>query len=85
MELGRELSLPLLGEVRRAEHGEPFGVPAHEQLFGDQGGLDCFADSDVVGDEEADRAETQGHEQRHELVGARLDGDGAEGPERPGR
>ena len=73
-----QLALPLLGEVRRAEHGEALDLAAVEQLAGDQRGLDRLADADVVGDQQPHRVELERHQQRHELVGARLDGDPAE-------
>ena len=57
VELVAQLGLPLLGEVRRAEHGEPLDLAAVEQLAGDQQRLDRLADADVVGDQEADRVE----------------------------
>jgi hypothetical protein len=79
-----ELGHPLLDEVRRAQHDEPLDVAAVEQLAGDERGLDGLADADVVGDEQAHRVELQRHEQRHELVGARLDRDLAEAAERAG-
>ena len=46
-----------------------------EQLGGDQAGLDGLADADVVGDQQPDGVLPQRHQQRHELVGAGLDGD----------
>ena len=46
--------------------------------------LDRLADADVVGDQEPDRVELQGHQERHELVGAGLDRDLAERAERAG-
>ena len=55
-----------------------------EQLGGDQAGLDGLADADVVGDQQPDGVLPQRHQQRHELVGAGLDGDAGEGPERAG-
>ena len=66
------------------EDGEPLDLAAVEQLAGDEQRLDGLADADVVGDEQADRVEPQRHQQRHELVRARLDGDPAEAAERPG-
>ena len=64
-------ALPLLGEVRRAEDGEPLALAAVQELRGDEAGLDRLADADVVGDEEPDGVLPQRHEQRHELVGPR--------------
>ena len=84
VELVAHLGLPLLGEVRRAEDGEPLDLAPVEQLAGDEQRLDRLADADVVGDQQPDRVQLQRHQQRHELVRARLDGDAAEGAERPG-
>ena len=84
MELLAQLLLPLLGQVRRAEDHEPVGLAAVQQLAGDEAGLDGLADADVVGDQQAHRVQLEGHQQRDELVGARLDGDAAEGAEGAG-
>jgi hypothetical protein len=83
-ELLPELPLPLLGQRRRAEHGQPAGVALGEQLDGEEPGLDGLADADVVGDEQPHHLGAQGHEQRHELVRAGLDGDRGQRAERPG-
>ncbi|WP_449424000.1 hypothetical protein [Rhodanobacter lindaniclasticus] len=48
------------------------------QLTRDQGGLDGFADTHVVGNEQAHRIQAQGHQQWYELVRARLNGNVAE-------
>ena len=85
VELVVKLGLPLLGEVRRAQHCESFRLARDEQLLSDECRLDGLADSDVVGDEEPDRVESQRHEQRDELVRPRLDRDGSEGTEWSGR
>jgi hypothetical protein len=58
--------------------------PRSSSSRSDERGLDGLADTDVVGDEQAHRIELERHEQRHELVGARLDGDLAEAAERAG-
>ena len=83
VELLRQLLLPLLGQVRRAQHGQAADLAAVEQLPGDGAGLDGLADADVVGDQQAHRVQLEGHHQRHELVGARLDGDAPEAAEGP--
>ena len=85
MEAGLQLADPLVDQVRRAEHGEAVDLAAVEQLAGDERGLDGLADADVVGDEQAHRVQLERHQQRHELVGARLDGDLAEAAERARR
>ena len=78
VELLRQLALPLLGQVGRAQHGDEADLAAVEQLAGDEARLNGLADADVVGDEHAHRVELQRHHQRHELVGPGLDGDAPE-------
>ena len=84
VEADLQLGDPLVHEMRRAEDGGALDVAAVEQLAGDEQGLDGLPDPDVVGDEEAHRIELQRHEQRHELVGARLDRDPSDAPEGSG-
>ena len=79
-----QLLLPLLGKMRRAEHGQAPDLAAVEQFAGDDRRLDGLADADVVGDQEAHRVELERHHQRHELVGPRLDGDAPEAAEGTG-
>nr|MBK7069162.1 hypothetical protein [Deltaproteobacteria bacterium] len=74
---------PAFRELRRAEHGEAIDLAAGHELGGDEQGLDGLADAHVVGDEQAHRVEPQRHEERDELVGARLDADAREGAKRP--
>ena len=53
-----------------------------QEFGGDEACFNGLADSDVVGDEDADRVLAQGEHERHVLVGARLDsyaGEGSEG------
>ena len=80
----RKLVLPLLGQVRRTQHGQPPDLAAIEQLARDEAGLDGLADADVVGDQQPHRIELERHHQRHELVGPRLDRDAPEAAERTG-
>jgi hypothetical protein len=70
-------------ELRQAEHSQAVDLAAVEQLAGDQRALDRLADAHVVGDEDAHGVLLQRHQQRHELVGPRLDGDPRERAERP--
>ena len=84
VEADLHLGDPLVHEMGRAEDGAAIDVAAVEQLAGDEQGLDGLPDPDVVGDEEAHRIELQRHEQRHELVGARLDRDPSDAPEGSG-
>ena len=73
--------LPLLGKMRRAEHGQPPDLAAIQQFAGDDRRLDGLADADVVGDQEPHGVELERHHQRHELVGPRLDSDAPEAAE----
>ena len=81
VELLRKLALPLLGQVRRAQHGDAPDLGAVEQLAGDEARLDGLADADVVGDEHAHRVELERHHQRYELVGPGLHRDAPEAAE----
>ena len=83
VEANVELRDPLVHQMRGAEDDCALDVAAVEQLARDEQGLDGLADPDVVGDEQAHRVELERHEQRHELVGARLHRDLSEAPKRP--
>ena len=80
VEANVELGDPLVHEMRRTEDDGAIDVAAVEQLACDEQGLDRLADPDVVGDEQAHGVELERHEQRHELVGSRLDRDLSEAP-----
>ena len=84
MEANLQLRDPLVHEVRRTEDDGAIDVAAVEQLAGNQQGLDRLAHADVVGDQQAHRIELERHQQRHELVSARLDRDLPETAERSG-
>ncbi len=73
VELGAQLARPLLDEMRRAEHGEPVGLAAVDQLAQDEAGFYRLADTDIVGDQQAHDRKPQRHQERHELIGARLE------------
>ncbi len=73
LNLSRKFSLPLLGQLRRAEDREARYFAAVEQFSGDERSFDRLADADVVGNQDADWVELQRHQQWHELVGPRLD------------
>ena len=84
VELLGQLLLPLLGQVRWAQHAHALRVALLQQLLGDQGRLDRLADADVVGDQQAHRVELERHQQRHQLVRARRHADPADRAERTG-
>ena len=83
-ELHAQLGDPLLDQVRRAQHRHPADLAAVEQLPGDQGRLDGLADAHVVGNHQSHGGHAQRHQQRHQLVRARLDAQPPERAERPG-
>jgi hypothetical protein len=85
MELRPQLELPLLGEVRRAEHGKALSVAAVQHLSGDQRSLDRLADADIVGDQQPHGLELECHQQRNELIRTGVYGDATERAERPRR
>ena len=67
----------------RTEDDGAIDVAAVEQFAGDEQGLDRLPHPDVVRDEQAHRVELERHEQRHELVGTRLDRDLTNAPKGP--
>ncbi|MFO0651308.1 MAG: hypothetical protein U0326_34100 [Polyangiales bacterium] len=83
MKLLAQRTAPALGEMWRAEHRDSIDLRAVEELTRDEACLDGLADADVVGDEQPHRLLPQRHEQRHELVRARLDADARERAKRP--
>jgi hypothetical protein len=84
VEFFRQLALPLLRQVRWAQHGQAADLAAVQQLARDDARFDSLADADVIGDQQAHGVELERHHQRHELVGARLNGNAPEAAERPG-
>jgi hypothetical protein len=61
----------------RAEHGETVDFATIEKLSRNQQGLDSLPDADIVSNQKPHRVESKRHEQRHQLIGARLDGNPA--------
>ncbi len=75
VEAAFELANPLLDKVWRTKYGKSLNVAAIKQLACDKRGLYRLADTNIVGDQQANGVEFERHEQWHELVGARLDRD----------
>ncbi|MDT4870225.1 hypothetical protein FQZ97_1052960 [compost metagenome] len=75
IEFALQLFLPLLAKVWRAEHGEALDLSTVEHFPGDQPGLDGFADTHVVGDQQADHLVLKRHQERNQLVGTWFDVD----------
>ena len=72
-ETGFQFAHPLVDEMGWAEDGEGLDLAPVDQFAQDESGLDGFADADVIGDEEAGDGLAQRHQERDELVGARLE------------
>jgi hypothetical protein len=84
LEFRCQLPHPLIDEMWRAKHRKPINLPAVEKLSRNQSPLDCLSDSDIVGDQEAHHVELERHQERHELIGARLEPDATGAAERAG-
>ena len=68
----------------RTEDRQAGDLATVDQFANDERRLDGLADADVVGNQQAHDFLLECHQQRHELVGARLDGDVAEAAKRAG-
>ena len=84
MELFGKFLLPLFGQVGRAEHGHALDFAAIQQFAGDEHALYRFANPHVIGNEQANGIELEGHHERHKLVRPGLDGNAGEAAERAG-
>ena len=62
VELIEQFRLPLLGQVRRAEHRQPLDLRSVEQLPRQEASLDRLPDPNVIGDQDTDRIELQTHQ-----------------------
>jgi hypothetical protein len=81
-ELVGQLPLPLRRQRRAAHDGEPVRAALREQFGHHEACLDRLADADRVGDQQPDGRHPQREQQRHELVGARGDGELGQAAER---
>jgi hypothetical protein len=73
----------LLDEVGRAENGEGIDLATVHEFTQDEASFDGFPDTDIIGDEDAWHWEAQGHQERDELIDARLERKLSGGAERP--
>jgi hypothetical protein len=80
-----KLPLPLLGEVRWAEDGNPTYLATVQKLSGNERCLNGLANAHIVGDEHADGVEFERHHQRYELIRAGFHSDSTEAAEWTGR
>ena len=67
-ELLAHLALPLPAQARRADHEDLLGLVAQHQLLGNEARLDGLAETDIVGDQQADPRHPERFDQREELV-----------------
>ena len=77
-----QFALPLLAQVRRAQHCHAVYFTSVEHLAGNQCAFDGFADTYVIGNQQPNSGLFQGHEQRHQLVSTGLHGNVAKAAER---
>ena len=84
LELLGHVAAPLLTQVRRADHSDRADLTAVEQLAGDQQRLHRLAEAHLIGDQQPRDALLERHQQRHQLVSARFQGQVAEAAEWPG-
>ena len=82
VEPGTQFHRPLVHEVRRTKHGEPVNLATVVQLTHDQACLDRLAHANIVSDQQAGDRQAQRHEDRNQLIGARLDRDARRRTER---
>ena len=82
-ELLCELRSPLTNQERRNRNEDCAGRIVEHVLPNYETGLNGLANANVIGNQQANRGESQCHQQRHELIRARLHGDVAEAAERP--
>ena len=84
VELVQQLSLPLVGQRRRAENHRSVHLASVHELPEDETRFHGLADAHIVRDQEAHGIQAQRHHQRHELVGSGINANPAEAAERTG-
>ena len=84
VELGADFLLPLFAEVREADDGEAFYLPAFQKFPDDEERFDGLADADVIRDQESHGILPERHDQRDDLVSARPEGKFGKGAEGAG-
>ena len=67
----------------RADHRDRADLAAIEQLAGNQQGLHRFAEAHLIGDQHPGDALLERHQQRHQLIGAGIEGKVAQAAEWP--
>ena len=84
IELLADLALPLVAEVWQADHGKASDPAALQEFAHQQERLDRLTDTNIISDEEAHDLLAQRHDQRHQLVRARAEGEPGQRTEGPG-
>jgi hypothetical protein len=84
MKLVPQLGLPLIHQVWRTNHGKAGRLTPVAKFTRDERGFNGLADTNIVGDEQPDGILAQGHQERDQLIGTRLDGDTGKATERAG-
>ena len=82
VELADHVALPLLTQVRRADHRDLADLAPIQQFAGDQQRLHRLAEAHLVGDQHPTHLLLERHQQRHQLVRPRLQRHVAEAAER---
>ncbi len=72
-----KLLLPLFAKVGRTQYAKTLDFTPIKKFAGDEQGLDCLANPHVVRDEDANWVQPQCHQQGHELIYPRSNGDPA--------
>jgi hypothetical protein len=67
--------------VGRTEHGGAINFAAIIKFTQDQAGLNRLSDSHIISNQEANDIELKRHQQRHELIGSRLETNAANATE----
>src|ERR1700685_107109 len=83
IELQLQLAGPLFDQMRWAKNRETIRLASIDQLAQDETTFDGFADPDIVRDEQSADGKPQRHQQRNELISARLKAQARGGPKRP--
>ena len=78
VKLVAEFVLPLFCEVGWTQHGHTLDLGPIQEFPRNQQCFDGFPDTDVVSDQEPHGIELQCHQEWHQLIGSRFDGNLAE-------
>ncbi|OQA94683.1 MAG: hypothetical protein BWY25_02701 [Chloroflexi bacterium ADurb.Bin222] len=74
--------LPLIAQIGGTKHRQASDFTAFPQFAGDEQRFNRLAHAHVISNQQAHGIKAQGHQERHELIGARADGDAAQRAQR---